>query len=65
MSRMSELHYKTMTSPQEDDPSIQYNMTYQYIGRWTPRIENWYNSLFCKGKGKPVYIKAKKVELPF
>ena len=64
MSRMSELHYKEQQN-QEDCPSIEYDMTYHYIGKWTPGIYKWYQKKYNKGNGKPIYIKAKKVECPF
>ena len=65
MSKMAELHYKQQQN-QEDDPSIEYNMIYDYIGKWTPRIYKWYNKKYANPKkAKPVYIKAKKVECPF
>ena len=51
---------------QEDDPSIEYHMTYKYQGKWTPTLENWYNKRYGNNKkAKPVYIKAEKVECPF
>ena len=65
MSRMSELHHEIINNSQEEDPSIEYNMTYHYIGKWTPGIYKWYQKKYNKGNGKPIYIKAKKVECPF
>ena len=69
MSRMSDLHYKQQQEPQEDCPSIQYHMTYQYIGKWTPSLSRWYNKLFANPKDYRTeyfqYIKAEKTEIPF
>ena len=42
MGKMSEKHYEESQQPQEDCPSIEYYMTYDYIGKWTPKIWNWF-----------------------
>ena len=57
-------YYNTL---QEDDPSIEYHMTYvNSYSRWIPKLKNWYNKKYANSKkAKPVYIKAKKVECPF
>ena len=67
MSKMSELHYKEQQN-QEDDPYIEYQMTYHYISKWTPSIYKWYEKKYNIGQlmlDKPKYVKAKKVECPF
>ena len=65
MSKIKE-YYRNI---QEDDPSIEYHMTYQYQGKWTPSIESWYNKKYANPKDYRTkyfqYIKAEKVELPF
>ena len=65
MSKIKE-YYRSV---QEDDPSIEYHMTYQYQGKWTPSIESWYNKKYANPKDYRTkyfqYIKAEKVELPF
>ena len=65
MSKMAELHYKQSKSWQEDDPSIEYNMTHYYIGKWTPNIYNWFEKNYNQGIENPVYIRAEKGECPF
>ena len=51
------------------EPEVEYHTIYQYIGKWTPTIENWYNKKYANPKDyKPKwcqYIKAEKVECPF
>ena len=65
MSKIKE-YYRSV---QEDDPSIEYHMTYQYQGKWTPSIESWYNKKYANPKDYRTeyfqYVKAEKVELPF
>ena len=46
MSKIKE-YYRNI---QEDDPSIEYHMTYQYKGKWTPTLENWYNKKYANSK---------------
>ena len=69
MSKMSELHYKREQEMQEDLSEIEYYSKYDYIGKWTPTLENWYNKLYANPKNyKPKwcqYVKAEKVECPF
>ena len=69
MSKMSELHYKEQQE-QEDDPYIEYHMTYHYIGKWTPSIYKWFEKKYrikqlMNNYKQPRYIKAKKVDIPF
>lgn len=47
MSKMAELAYQLEQDVQEDSPEIEYYMTYQYIGKWTPTLENWYNKKYA------------------
>ena len=62
---MNELHYEREQELQEDLPEIEYYMTYQNIGKFTPRIWNWFDKKYAKAKAIKHYIKAKKVRLPF
>ena len=69
MSKMSELHYEREQELQEDLPEIEYYMTYQNIGKFTPRIWNWFNKKYADPRNyKPKwcqYVEAEKVECPF
>lgn len=70
MSKMSEKHYEESQQPQPDCPSIEYYMTYDYIGKWTPKIWNWFEKKYCVGQlmanyKQPRYIKIEKEEIPF
>jgi len=62
---MNELHYEKMQELQEDLPEIEYYMTYQNVGKFTPRIWNWFNKKYAKAKAIKHYIKAEKVECQF
>ena len=69
MSKMAELHYEREQEMQEDLPEIEYYSKYDYIGKWTPTLENWYNKLYANDKNyKPnwcQYVEAEEVECPF
>ena len=47
MSKMAELAYKLDEDIQQDDPEIEYYMVHEYIGKWTPTLENWYNKKYA------------------
>ncbi len=47
MSKMAELAYKLDQDMQQDDPEIEYYMVPEYIGKWTPTLENWYNKKYA------------------
>ena len=47
MSKMAELAYKLDQDMQQDDPEIEYYMVHEYIGKWTPTLENWYNKKYA------------------
>ena len=47
MSKMAELAYQLDQDMQQDDPEIEYYMVHEYIGKWTPTLENWYNKKYA------------------
>ena len=47
MSKMAELAYQLEQDVQEESHEIEYFMNYQYIGKWTPTLENWYNKKYA------------------
>ena len=47
MCKMAELAYKLDEDMQQDDPEIEYYMVHEYIGKWTPTLENWYNKKYA------------------
>ena len=66
MGKVKEYYREEINQRQCDDPSIEYNMVYQFINRWTPSISKWFNKNYGTAKNrKPVYIKAEEVEYPF
>ena len=70
MSKMAELHYEREQEMQEDCPEIEYYSIYDYFGKWTPTLENWYNKKYANPKNhKPKFYQYvgfdKEVRLPF
>ena len=66
MSKMAELAYQ-LDQMQEDLPEIEYYSKYDYIGKWTPTLENWYNKKYANPRDyKPKFCQYvgfdKKVE---
>ena len=66
---MNELHYEREQELQEDLPEIEYYMTYQNVGKFTPKIWNWFDKKYANPRDYIPewykYVLCEEVELPF
>ena len=61
---MNELHYEREQELQEDLPEIEYYMTYQNVGKFTPKIWNWFDKKYANLVNKKTCFNiAKKINI--
>ena len=65
---MSEYHYEREQEMHEDF-EIEYYMTYQNVGKFTPKIWNWFDKKYANPRDYIPewykYVPCEAVELPF